>query len=629
MDAASTGHDYPPADWTVDGIATALQNHDTTFPIPSYSETDRWDAIQNASINTPHLARVQEKAAQNTDRQIPQVSASRFLEYHRSGNRTAYQDPYLERRERLTQFLISECLQREGTYLDDILDYAWALCEQTTWLLPAHLDHDEAWDHDGLPGVVEPADRYIALVNASMGRRLAALDYIMGDQLHDALRERIRHEIDRRVFTPYLARSDFGWFSSPAGNWNAVCNGSVAIAALYLLEESDRQAEILKKATSSLAGYLNGFGSDGGTTEGINYWNYGFGHYTQLAAVLLTRTEGTYSLLTPPIVEQISQYPTTIELSPGHYVPFSDCLPDEMVDPFTACWLGQHLDLPTLAASGRRSFERYTWSDFHANGFGLLALEWVKRTETDTSDHSLPRQSYLSDQEWWIARATPADPDGPVVAAKGGHNDEQHNHNDVGTIIYHQEGENILSDLGSGIYDADYFGEGRYEHLATRSLGHNVPLVNDTEQCPGQAAAARAVQTASEGHTAVFSMDIGGAYPDAAGITQLDRRLEFGLNTGELTITDEATFRTPGNTLRENFVSYHEMEATATGVRVRGPQNVYEVTADPSPEDVAIEHLPEGVRGRDVWRCQLYYRPDDQCRVHLQVAESGAGTAAE
>jgi hypothetical protein len=622
METASPGHDYPPADWTADEIASALQAHPTAFPVPSYTETDRWEAIKTAPINEPHPETIQEKASENAEKAIPQLSASLFLEYHRSGNRTTYHEPYLERRERLTQFLIAECLQREGEYLDDVLDYAWALCEQSAWILPAHLDHRDQWDQDGLPAIVDEDDRYIALVNASMARRLAALDYILGDELHEALRDRIRYEVDRRVFTPYEARSDFGWFSTPAGNWNAVCNASVAIAALYLLDDIDRQAAILKKATSSLEGYLEGFGSDGATTEGLSYWNYGFGHYTQLAAVLHARTEGAYSLQTPPILTEISRYPTTIELSPGNYVTFSDTHHDNMVDPFTTCWLGQHLDLPALAASGRRTFKRCSWSDLHPNGFGLLALEWVKRTNTKTSAPSLPQRSYLPAQEWWIARASPEDPDGPVVAAKAGHNDEMHNHNDVGTVIYHHGQENRLTDFGSDTYTAEYFGESRYEHLATRSLGHNVPLVNDTEQRDGEDYAATAVRARSGEETETFSMDIAGAYPEAAGLNQLERRLQLDLRTHEFTITDEATFETSTNTFREVFVSFDEMESAADGFLVRSAENVYEVSADPVPDDVQIEHIPEGVREDDVWRSQLCYRPDDDCRIQLHVAEA-------
>lgn len=56
------------------------------------------------------------------------------------------------------------------------------------------------------------------------------------------------------------------------------------------------------------------------------------------------------------------------------------------------------------------------------------------------------------------------DADGPAVgvAAKGGHNGESHNHNDLGTFVLEAEGEEPLADLGAGEYTAG--SEHRQDH---------------------------------------------------------------------------------------------------------------------------------------------------------------------
>ena len=48
-----------------------------------------------------------------------------------------------------------------------------------------------------------------------------------------------------------------------------------------------------------------------------------------------------------------------------------------------------------------------------------------------------------------------------MLAAKGGHNGEMHNQNDVGNLIVHAFGESLVADLGRGRYTRAYFGPAR------------------------------------------------------------------------------------------------------------------------------------------------------------------------
>jgi len=64
----------------------------------------------------------------------------------------------------------------------------------------------------------------------------------------------------------------------PCNDCNAVCNGSIAVAALHLLDDPDRQGRLVARAAHSLEDYLADFDGDGCTAEGINYWNYGIDH---------------------------------------------------------------------------------------------------------------------------------------------------------------------------------------------------------------------------------------------------------------------------------------------------------------------------------------------------------------
>jgi hypothetical protein len=603
-------HDYPPAEWTVDDVAGALRATGEQYPLPTYEDEAVWDDLRTHDLTGPVVEDVLERAADAREEPVSHLPATLYLDYTRTGNRTRYQEAWRTRQRRLGLFVLAESFERESEYLDPILDYAWAITEQATWAWPAHLGGERI---EGLPGIVPDDERTVALFNAGMAKVLAEIDHVLGERLHPALRERIRAEADRQVFTPYEAREDFGWMRTPANNWNAVCNAGVAVAAMHLLDDVDRQARILTKAVHSLEAYLADFDEDGCTAEGIGYWNYGFSNYVELADHLETRTGGACSLFEVPIVRDIATYPLQVEMSPGHYVPFSDAHEESTVSPYAACRLGERLDVPGVAARGRAAFAE---TDPIHNRLGNT-LRNALAARAVSPDLAVPTPAPVGHFEgfgWWIARDDPADPDGLVVAAKAGHNQESHNHNDCGTFVVHYGRESLLTDLGSPTYDRDYFGPDRYtDYLAPRSLGHSVPHVNGCEQASGRYAdddgwyGSEVIERTGDGDE-TFGVELAGAYPDAAGLDSLRRTITLersGAGTGpRVTVADDLTFERPENTFESVLVSYFPLEARDGDVIATGERGRATVTADRGA-DVAVEHLPAAVDDRDVWRARF------------------------
>lgn len=206
-----TNHSYPPGDWSVEELVTALAATEETFPLPTFEDADTWNQLRRGSLTGSVVESILAAADHALERPLPSLPASGYLNYTRATEHGTYlnKDDDMRRRKRLSLFVLAECFEREGRYLDAILDYAWALCEQTTWLLPAHLS--DAQDHDGLPRPVQPEARGLALFSARAAQLLAEVDYVMGDRLHPALRDRIRQEVERRVLEPYEARDDLHW----------------------------------------------------------------------------------------------------------------------------------------------------------------------------------------------------------------------------------------------------------------------------------------------------------------------------------------------------------------------------------------------------------------------------------
>ena len=69
-----------------------------------------------------------------------------------------------------------------------------------------------------------------------------------------------------------------------------------------------------------------------------------------------------------------------------------------------------------------------------------------------------------------MKRSTPEPQRGLTLAAKGGHNGESHNHNDVGSFIVAVDGVPAVADAGRPTYTAQTFGPDRYGKTVTKMV---------------------------------------------------------------------------------------------------------------------------------------------------------------
>ena len=75
-------------------------------------------------------------------------------------------------------------------------------------------------------------------------------------------------------------------------------------AALTLLESPQDRALYVAAAEHYSRNFLRGFTSDGYCSEGVGYWNYGFGYYVLLAETIHHATGGGVDLLALDEVNQ-------------------------------------------------------------------------------------------------------------------------------------------------------------------------------------------------------------------------------------------------------------------------------------------------------------------------------------
>jgi hypothetical protein len=138
-----------------------------------------------------------------------------------------------------------------------------------------------------------------------------------------------------------------------------------------------------------------------------------------------------------------------------------------------------------------------------------------------------------------------------ILSAKGGHNNESHNHNDVGSFTLYDNTTPVLVDVGIGTYTRDTFDEStRYTKILwTQGKYHNIPTVNGVSQIAGEIYRADKFEVNGEQVCVSFA----DAYTSKAGISALSRTLRLSEN--KLTITDEFAFTGEMKVVCETFMS--------------------------------------------------------------------------
>ena len=150
---------------------------------------------------------------------------------------------------------------------------------------------------------------------------------------------------------------------------------------------------------------------------------------------------------------------------------------------------------------------------------------------------------YFPDAQWMIHRSPRFG-----FSAKGGHNNEPHNHNDVGSFIIAKDGRQVVTDMGAGQYTRQYFArDTRYGIVQCSSRGHNVPIIGGEFQKFGTEYRARDAKFDG----GVFSEDIAPAY----GIEELKSLVRaFSWTDDAVILRDTFEYEGDGE-LTERFVT--------------------------------------------------------------------------
>ena len=471
---------------------------------------------------------------------VPELPASLYMRFYRTGNRADYENPYFRRRDSMLTLLMAELAEGKGRFTDALTDHVWAICEESTWVIPAHNAPCHGNPINCLPDSFDLGEnddvRHIDLFSAATGAAMTWV-WLLGRDILDAvtpvIRRRIRSLIEKRIFHPYYeVFGENNWWMGEEGqqlnNWTPWIVSNVLTAVLILEEDKDRRTRALERSMTFLDRFTADYPADGGCDEGPGYWGVAGASYFDSLELIRDLTAGKVDMTGDPFVKRMCEYIADFRLDRGVWANFADAShrvsPDAALVARMARLTGSD-KLAALAAECAQGAVFNRWVPSNTSYRSVRDLMEPYPAKTSGGRAVDEGQIFYPNLGVMIAKGA-----GMALAAKGGNNAESHNHNDVGSFILWAGGSPVFVDPGVGQYTRDTFSSKRYTLWTMRSTYHNLPAFRRAEadgygewieQKPGGQYAARILSCES----GILETDLKDAYPPEAGLKTYVRRV--------------------------------------------------------------------------------------------------------
>lgn len=536
---------------------------------------EKWEEIKTHPFYKFYLEKLVNQGEEYISSPVPALPYTAYCRFCEDGNRTAYEIPSAARRERLRVLTVLTKLYGEK-YLGALCDVIWAILDECTWALPAHIKE----------GFDDPYTRrtFLELGSTTTGAILTECEAVLGEVIPLRIRKRMKTEIRERIIAPYF--HNIYWWMEGTNNWGAVCCANVmSCIAHYGTPEEFYRAEPSMNAT--VLNFIASYGKDGCCAEGVSYWYYGFGHFVRYADVVRNYTKihpsvpVAHIFATTPVracetvvgrefvkdgvidyfaredVRRAALFAANMRLCGECSVSFSDGPREYYFEPYLLAYLKK--EYPDDIFYPAKELERFSLT--------LHNFIWADPDGT-YGEKRKEGAVYYAESQWFIDNRKKYS-----LAAKGGHNYESHNHNDIGSFLIATEKGMCFADLGSGEYTRQYFDNAyRYDILVCSSRGHSVPIVNGKYQCRPQ----NIVATAETDGKAFFEVEYAAFYED---LTLKTAKRSFACDDNGVTLTDVFSFTETPKSLVERFVSLMKPELGDGAVTLGNVKLSYDKTA--------------------------------------------------
>lgn len=526
-------------------------------PYPSYYDRAGWDRFMGENKE-----RIIHEGEKYLDYEWRVVKAMDYLEFERSGNRAVMENPLTSNNMAVSSLFAAELAEGQGRFLPQIVNGVFHTCEMTSWSLSAHLAQ-LSWSRRSVP---QKGDNTMELTQGNMSQLLSWVYYFLAgemDKIQPEFSRRLKDELFYRELDSFLARDDFWWMGNIQGrmlnNWTPWCASNALLCFMLMETDPDRLARAVWKSMQITDRYLNYIQGDGGIEEGPSYWGHASGKLFDYLNALDMITGGKVNVFDNDLVRNMGEYIVKSYVGDGWVVNFADAsargganslnliyrygksVGSSLMMGFAASRMKEHPNVPRADVDISRFFEDLRYLEELKNADGSWSAEsysWYPETEFH----------YMSNGE------------GVFFAAKGGNNDESHNHNDVGTFNLYYDNYPVIIDVGVGTYTRQTFSDERYSIWTMQSSYHNLPRINGYPESYGEGYRSSNVVSQADR----FSLDISGAYPEEAKVKKWER--SYRLSGKDLIISDEFVLSEKKAPNEIVFMTWGDVAVTKPGV---------------------------------------------------------------
>lgn len=617
------------------------------FPLPHYSDRAGWSAV--VGRDSAEIVRKGERYLNYQWRVIP---ATAYLDFERTGNRRSMEGPQGENRGALISLMMAELAEGKGRFIDQLLDGAWLATEQTSWVLAAHQPRQKT--NRALP---DARERFIDLGSGRYGAIISLIHHFFHsefDKIDPSVSVAIEAAVKRNILDPYLSVEErsankwLGYYGGMINNWNPWCNSDAILCFLLMEKDQNRLDAAVRQGMESIDMFLDYNTSDGACEEGPGYWDAASGKLYDYLQILYDASSGKFDVFDNPRIKRMGEFVSRSYIGDRFVANFADGSAYTSSTPELIWAFGNAVHSKEMT-----DFALYRYADRNRGSFrsphyigneGWRAMNSVRymaaiTKQTDSlnrivmaaneSDRPAVMDNLLNDLRKDVPHSTwypetevcfLRNNDGWFLGAKGGFNNESHNHNDIGTCILHIRNVPILVDAGVGTYTKATFSEhDRYKIWSMQCEWHNLPMINGVAQLFGKTY--KAVDATCDINKGDFSLNLKDAYPRAASCESWKR--EYVLKPSgkpSLEITDTYTLKSrigadvwhyltqgkvhlPGEKVGNRQVKDGEILIENS----RGEDTVYALLKFPSRLEASVEEKPlDDPSFQRVWGERLY-----------------------
>ena len=141
---------------------------------------ERINYIKYSNFYKPMVDFVKKKADEFLDMPEELLKFSDYNIYYITGSRKEYEKVYFRRRGMLNSYAFLYLITEEEKYKTALEDIIWAICDEYSWALPAHMEND-------VP--VANQKVWIDLFAAETGFALSEIYDILGEKLSEKFRK--------------------------------------------------------------------------------------------------------------------------------------------------------------------------------------------------------------------------------------------------------------------------------------------------------------------------------------------------------------------------------------------------------------------------------------------------------